>query len=86
MIHLNGTAGEDLHAEYRIAVMAVDVAIQALQAVTVHARDYYPKGESCYRHAAAEHRIRLTKLQTVYDELTEIQINLGDQLRERRRA
>lgn len=79
-LHLNGTGYTTLNREYETAVEALDLAIQKVEAITVHGRDYYPQGDGAINRAVAEHRARLTALGNVKDQLAGIwlQLNKGD--------
>lgn len=78
-INLNGTDGGDLADEYMRAINAVTDAIQTVQAVTVHGRDYQTLGPEAYPAAHLEHVSRLARLLTVRDELTAIALNIAEQ-------
>lgn len=83
-IHLNGTAGMDLYAEYCSAHSALAEAIAALGRVTVHGRDYYPQGDDAFRTAAREHAARLSALLVVRDELEALALHCTDEVHKRR--
>lgn len=50
-IHLNGTSRESLTEEYQTATDALRAAINALAAITINGRDYYPQGASAFQIA-----------------------------------
>lgn len=79
LIHSNGTSAQTLNAEYKIAIRAVQAAIDALDAVTVHDRDYYPLGAGAAYRASSEHHARRQKLIAVKVELEDIWQNIVDQ-------
>ena len=78
-IHLNGTSYTALHTEYMEAYEAVRAAIDALQKVTVHGRDYYVQEGNAASEAYAEHHERLRALEKVKSDLEKIIINLINQ-------
>ena len=55
MVHTNGTSGQALASEYANALRALDDAIETLNSVTVHGRDYYPIGDRAFCDAQLEH-------------------------------
>jgi len=82
-IHLNGTSGHVLAEEYGTALTMLDQAIEALSAVTVHGRDYYPISPRAAMVAMDEHMARLKKLRQVQAELALIYGHIFRQLSER---
>ena len=50
-IHLNGTSRDALLSELESAYIAMQSAIKALSAVTVHGRDYYVQSDVAYYQA-----------------------------------
>lgn len=64
-IHLNGTSQKYLHEEALAAYNALDAAVNALAALTVNARDYYPQGPDAYAEAVREHRERIERVRQV---------------------
>lgn len=87
-IHLNGTDGGVLADEYAEAYRALTVAIEAMQKITVHGRDYYtiqraPGGRDPTSLAYAEHLERLNRLRDVRNELAAIAMNIAEQNDER---
>ena len=68
-VHLNGTGQASLLSELRQAYTAVLEAIDTVQQVTVHGRDYYPQGEHAYRQARHEMDARLEALRSVREDL-----------------
>ena len=68
-IHLNGTAKVDLLNEHEAAIRAVSNAIETVNLITVHGRDYYPQGAEAYAEARQEMNVRLDALRTVRDGL-----------------
>ena len=71
-IHLNGTCAESLFAQYREAKYRLADALEALQFIDIHARDYYPQGEGAYKQASEEHCKRCQALESVLSDLSEI--------------
>jgi hypothetical protein len=68
-IHLNGTSRDELLRQLTTAGGALRKAIGALSDAAPHGRDYYPQGSSAITKATAEHVSRLSRLQSVYEEL-----------------
>ena len=64
-IHLNGTSGASLKAEYYAAYEAIDAAVEALAAATCNARDFYPQGADAYYKAREERAEAFDKLRQV---------------------
>jgi hypothetical protein len=79
VIHLNGTSKAELLKGYTDALNALDAAMVALAAVTVHGRDYYVIGSDAASIAFEEHNARRQALQNVHAELEAIAINISDQ-------
>lgn len=75
-VHLNGTSKDQLLAQLCDAGDALRSAITALANASPNARDYYPQGNSACRLAADQHASRMQRLESVLDELTEIQCAL----------
>ena len=70
-VHLNGTGHKGLTEQYESAYRAVMDAIDALALIAPHGRDYYVQSDpAAYTKARGEHNDRLTRLQTVADELS----------------
>ena len=87
-LNINGTDGEALMNEYREAARALGKAIEALEAVTVHGRDYQTlaNASSAASDAYREHRERLAKLRTVHGELQALYSDVYAQWDERQAA
>jgi hypothetical protein len=68
-IHRNGTAAEDLLADYIDACQDLRTAIQSVQKSGPNARDYYVQGAGAFPVAQQEHADRLIALQAVLAEL-----------------
>lgn len=81
-IHMNGTGYETLNREYMNAHKALGDALVALEAVTVHGRDYYVQdgiGGDAISQAYAEHQARVLALVRVKLDLMKILINIDEQ-------
>ena len=71
-VHLNGDSKRALHAQYEAAEEAVYEAINALNEITVHGRDYCPQGNDAINDAVEQHRQFRQALHTVKTHLSEI--------------
>ena len=83
-INLNGTNGKDLRKEYLNAMLALEDAVNAMFQITVHGRDYHMKGQHVTSEAQHEHSARIRQIELVKQEITEILLNIEDQLEGRR--
>ena len=70
---LNGTGKQNLLKELEVAHAAVNAAIDALQQVTVHVRDYHRQGNHAYTD---EMDARLAALSTVAEDLLNCALGL----------
>ncbi len=77
-VHLNGTSRAELFAGYLAAGQAVREAMTALAGAAPNGRDYYVKSATAFTEAAAEHRSRMARLQSVYDELEQLAEAVAD--------
>jgi DNA polymerase III alpha subunit len=82
-VHLNGTSGENLKAEYRAAIEALVAAQKALP--QPNARDFYPQGESVIYAAQEEMKKLHIALQIVIDNLSDIREAIIAQIDARKR-
>jgi len=83
-INLNGTAGAVLCAEWDTAYHALEAALGALTAATLHGRDFQTHPvKAAYALATASHAKRLRMLILVRDEVQAICVNLHNQMAER---
>lgn len=72
-VHLNGTSKGELLRQLQEAGHAVLLARDAVCQAAPNARDYYVQPEDgAYNRARDEHYARIQRLQSVYDELSEI--------------
>lgn len=79
-IHMNGTGGKTLLAEYSAAAKAVQDAIKILGQATLNGRDFYPQGPHAFEDAR-DQRIEMDKsLESVLEALQAIRIGIMDQL------
>jgi len=84
IINLNGTDGTTLLSEWVIARNAVEAALNAAAAVTLHGRDFQTHSlKAAFNIAAEHHAKRLRMLVLVRDEIEAICLNLQNQLEER---
>jgi hypothetical protein len=78
-IHLNGTSGQDLKAEYYAAYEAIEAAVEALAAATSNARDFYPQGADAYYKHRDERAEAFDKLRQVSDYVEGMLVGIIDQ-------
>lgn len=80
-LHLNGTGAQTLIDGYADAATKVREALDALNAIEFHRRDYYVQDDdgAAWHKARAEHDNRLLQLASVLDELQVIALNVSDQ-------
>lgn len=84
-VHLNGTSYDELYDRWRAAEAAVLAAVDALNNLPPHGRDYYPQDAdqasqgATYRLARDQHLARVTKLLGVHNELLSILNQIIDQ-------
>jgi len=78
-IHLNGTSGQDLKAEYYAAYEAIEAAVEALVAATSNARDFYPQGADAYYKHRDERAEAFDKLRQVQDYVEGMLVGIIDQ-------
>jgi hypothetical protein len=64
-IHLNGTGADSLEQEYRAVRHAIAAAVDALEAATCNARDFYPQEPGAWERARAERAEAFKLLQLV---------------------
>jgi hypothetical protein len=82
-IHLNGTSGQDLKAEYYAAFEAIEAAVEALAAATSNARDFYPQGADVYYKHRDERAEAFDKLRQVQDYVEGMLVGIIDQMKPR---
>jgi hypothetical protein len=71
-IHLNGTSGDELQAQYSHAHDSLATALRQVREAAPNARDYYVQSSDAWRQTYAEHEARVKALTTVLDELATI--------------
>lgn len=80
-VHLNGTSGEELQEQIEGASRAVTIAICKIRGAWPNGRDYYIQdGDDPLREAHREWNTRVSKLEEVERELSEIAEDIGKQL------
>ena len=79
-VHLNGTSAQSLANQYGHARQKVREALEALQHIETHGRDYYVQGPNAYHIAAEQHQRRVTYLSMVHDDLLEIEMHVSESL------
>jgi hypothetical protein len=77
-LHMNGTAPRDLFRECRTAMDGLSTAQEALAAMTVNGRDYYPQGDDAFTKARAEHVKRLDAIRCIREEIEKIAMHIMD--------
>ena len=82
-IHLNGTNGEELKAEYYAAHKAIDAAVEALAAATLNARDYYVQSADAYYQARDERAEAFDKFRQVQDYVEGMLVGIIEQTKPR---
>lgn len=85
VINLNGTSAESLTSEYGEAIFALRAAINAVQNITVHGRDFQTAADGLYQKARDEQIARLRKLEEVQAELESLREQVYEQQLARRR-
>lgn len=80
-IHLNGTSREALESEAMASYDALRAAGDALCAMMVNGRDFYPQGPDAFTAARAEHVSRIDKLRAVLAEIEQLILHLQEQRR-----
>ena len=78
-IHLNGTPASRLFDQYLAAGDALDKAIDAVAAIDVNARDYYPISADAVYDAIKEHVARLNSLKAIRYEIYRICESIDEQ-------
>lgn len=78
-VHLNGTGADTLIEGYAEAAAKVREAIEAVNRIEFHRRDYYVQPSGAWEKAVEEHDNRLRKLREVRDELEEIALAVANQ-------
>lgn len=81
-VHLNGTSGPELLGQVTWASLAVDHAIDKLQAAWPNGRDYYVQDDEAMSECLEEWNARMAKLVEVKKELDQIAEGIGKQLEE----
>ena len=71
-VNLGGTARTELMDRLTEADDALRAAIAAIQATAPNGRDYHPQGPGVIVQATREHRDRLTRIQSVLDEIRQL--------------
>lgn len=72
LIHLNGSAREQLSNSLKNAMHGLLEAEDFVKATAPHARDYYPLGPDAFKVANDQHLDRLRRLEAVREELAEL--------------
>ena len=80
-IHMNGTSGKSMYAEYRNAMDAVQDAMESLNDATLNGRDYYPQGPEAFEKAREHRNAMNQKLRSVLSDLGHIALSIHDQAR-----
>jgi hypothetical protein len=72
IVNLNGTSGAELAEQCKAAWAALQDALQALQGMAPHGRDYQTAGPATYSVALAQHEDHVRKLESVKAEIMEV--------------
>jgi len=72
IVNLNGTSGAELAEQCKAAWAALQDALQALQGMAPHGRDYQTAGPTSYNIARAQHEDRVRRLESVKEEIMEV--------------
>lgn len=79
-VHLNGSSATELLRVNLNARQAVAEAVDALYRAAPNARDFYVQGDDAFSLAASQFKSQVSRLQDVYNELTEIVDGISDQI------
>ncbi len=80
VIHLNGSGKTNLIRGYEEAADALRKALDALQAMRPHPRDYYVSDRpSAFAEAVAEHDARSQAVFSVYKEIEALWVKVADE-------
>lgn len=79
-IHLNGTSKESLIEDLCAASNALRAAYDALKQTAPNGRDYYPQGPKALEDATAEHFSRLSRVDSVRQEIESLAIAIDEEL------
>lgn len=66
-IHLNGTSKKDLIEGYENAFLKINDAVEEVNKIQFHSRDYYPQGNDAWNKAVEERINMKKKLKEVED-------------------
>jgi hypothetical protein len=78
-ININGTSGDELIHQIRVAHSAVEEAFRALLKAAPHGRDYQTVSSEQYTLARHQHNIRLIRLDDTIKELEQIAVLIQNQ-------
>jgi hypothetical protein len=84
-IHLNGTSGAQLVADWRAIAKASTTLTLLLESTPVNARDYYPQGDGAFAEAQADMIQLLHAARSIEREAKEVFEALFDELEKRNR-
>ena len=79
-IHLNGTNGEELKAEYYAAYEAIEAAVEALAAATSNCRDFYVQSADAYYQHKEERAEAFASLRKAQNYVEEVLLGICNQL------
>jgi hypothetical protein len=83
-IHLNGSHGPTLLAQYLEATTAASEALKLLLAIDVNGRDYYVISPNAANVAMVEHSARCAALRAIFNDLCAIADNIDSQVEARK--
>lgn len=76
-LHPAGSVRLLLRRDHLAALKAVSQAIEVMGRTYPEERDYYPQGRDAIGRAREEHRLRLARLKTVFDEIRVLVEHIG---------
>lgn len=79
-IHMNGSGGKHLLEGYRAGINALSEAIDTINAITMHERDYYTISDTAFTEAKAQHVEMLQELLSCKQFLKKITVGIYEQV------
>ena len=78
LVHLNGDTKETLSKQVEVSCSAAMAAFAQLHDCGPNQRNYYPRGDTAWENAVAEHRSRLERLDSVFKELAALHLAIEE--------